>query len=295
MISILPLRDERRLAAIHLRPVQSNQGGIATPLRPRPVPRRPPPRLPLAPPPPAQRTRAAGPRNLTLSLPPVYSTPGLSRRPRHPRASPRPSRFARMARVDLEKVTKIYPGGVSAVDAIDLSVGDQEFVVLVGPSGCGKSTTLRMIAGLEEITAGRHPHRRPRRQRRAAQGPRHRDGLPELRPLPAHDGVQEHGVRPEAARRCPRPQIEQRVTRGGQDAGHRAPAGPQAQGPLRRAAAARGGGAGDRPRAGGVSVRRAAVQSRCQAARHHPGRAQAAASAPARPPRSTSPTTRKRR
>ena len=59
-----------------------------------------------------------------------------------------------MARVVLEKVTKIYPGGVRAVDAIDLSVADREFVVLVGPSGCGKTTTLRMVAGLEEITGG---------------------------------------------------------------------------------------------------------------------------------------------
>src|SRR5579863_8625266 len=59
-----------------------------------------------------------------------------------------------MARVELQKVTKIYPGGVRAVDAIDLCVADREFVVLVGPSGCGKTTTLRMIAGLEGITAG---------------------------------------------------------------------------------------------------------------------------------------------
>jgi len=59
-----------------------------------------------------------------------------------------------MARVDLERVTKIYPGGVRAVDGIDLVVADREFVVLVGPSGCGKSTTLRMIAGLEEISGG---------------------------------------------------------------------------------------------------------------------------------------------
>ncbi|MEZ5906028.1 MAG: ATP-binding cassette domain-containing protein [Geminicoccaceae bacterium] len=42
-----------------------------------------------------------------------------------------------------------------AVDAIDLEVADREFIVLVGPSGCGKSTTLRMIAGLEEITSAR--------------------------------------------------------------------------------------------------------------------------------------------
>src|SRR4051794_12721701 len=59
-----------------------------------------------------------------------------------------------MAQVQLEKVSKIFPGGVRAVDGIDLAVADREFLVLVGPSGCGKSTTLRMIAGLEDITAG---------------------------------------------------------------------------------------------------------------------------------------------
>ncbi|MFW6060567.1 MAG: ABC transporter ATP-binding protein [Phycisphaeraceae bacterium] len=60
-----------------------------------------------------------------------------------------------MAQVRLEQVTKIYPGNVKAVDAIDLEVRDQEFLVLVGPSGCGKSTTLRMVAGLEVITEGK--------------------------------------------------------------------------------------------------------------------------------------------
>jgi multiple sugar transport system ATP-binding protein len=59
-----------------------------------------------------------------------------------------------MAQVDLEKVAKIYPGGVRAVNSIDLNIRDQEFIVLVGPSGCGKSTTLRMVAGLEEISEG---------------------------------------------------------------------------------------------------------------------------------------------
>src|SRR5215210_4050683 len=59
-----------------------------------------------------------------------------------------------MAQVLLDKVSKVYPGNVKAVDAIDLGIRDQEFVVLVGPSGCGKSTTLRMVAGLEEISDG---------------------------------------------------------------------------------------------------------------------------------------------
>ena len=59
-----------------------------------------------------------------------------------------------MAEVVLEGVTKVYPGDVKAVDNIDLTITDREFMVLVGPSGCGKSTTLRMVAGLEDITAG---------------------------------------------------------------------------------------------------------------------------------------------
>ncbi|HUU42217.1 MAG TPA: sn-glycerol-3-phosphate ABC transporter ATP-binding protein UgpC [Planctomycetota bacterium] len=59
-----------------------------------------------------------------------------------------------MAEVILENVTKIFPPRVVAVKQFSLEIADQEFLVLVGPSGCGKSTTLRMIAGLEEITEG---------------------------------------------------------------------------------------------------------------------------------------------
>ncbi len=59
-----------------------------------------------------------------------------------------------MAEVVLKNVTKVFPGGVTAVSSMNLLVADGEFVVLVGPSGCGKSTTLRMVAGLEEITEG---------------------------------------------------------------------------------------------------------------------------------------------
>jgi multiple sugar transport system ATP-binding protein len=58
-----------------------------------------------------------------------------------------------MARVLLEHVTKNY-GDVVAVDDVNIDIHDKEFLVLVGPSGCGKSTTLRMVAGLEEITSG---------------------------------------------------------------------------------------------------------------------------------------------
>ncbi len=59
-----------------------------------------------------------------------------------------------MAKVQLEKVWKIYDNSFEAVKEADMTAEDKEFVVLVGPSGCGKTTTLRMIAGLEEVTKG---------------------------------------------------------------------------------------------------------------------------------------------
>lgn len=59
-----------------------------------------------------------------------------------------------MATVRLENLGKTYPGGIRAVDRLDLIVAEGEFLVLVGPSGCGKTTTLRMIAGLEQVTDG---------------------------------------------------------------------------------------------------------------------------------------------
>ncbi len=80
-----------------------------------------------------------------------------------------------MAKVIIENLVKVYPEkngpGVPAVNSINLAIEDREFMVLVGPSGCGKSTTLRMIAGLEEISGG----------------------------TISIDGLREHGVRPEAA------------------------------------------------------------------------------------------------
>jgi len=60
-----------------------------------------------------------------------------------------------MAPVSFRKATRIYPGTEKpAVNALDLEIGDGEFLVLVGPSGCGKSTSLRMLAGLEEVNQG---------------------------------------------------------------------------------------------------------------------------------------------
>ena len=63
--------------------------------------------------------------------------------------------FKTMAQISVRDVSKIYKGGVKAVDNVNLGIENKEFMVLVGPSGCGKSTTLRMIAGLEEMTEGK--------------------------------------------------------------------------------------------------------------------------------------------
>ena len=59
-----------------------------------------------------------------------------------------------MASLSLKNVCKKYPNGFEAVKDFNLEVEDKEFIIFVGPSGCGKSTTLRMIAGLEEISSG---------------------------------------------------------------------------------------------------------------------------------------------
>ncbi|MBQ5810500.1 MAG: ATP-binding cassette domain-containing protein, partial [Clostridia bacterium] len=59
-----------------------------------------------------------------------------------------------MASVSFQSICKRYAGGVQAVADFNLEIKDKEFIILVGPSGCGKSTTLRMLAGLEEISDG---------------------------------------------------------------------------------------------------------------------------------------------
>src|SRR3954451_13114472 len=64
------------------------------------------------------------------------------------------STILRVSEIVLDNVSKVFSGGVVAVDGVSLTIGSGEFLVLVGPSGCGKSTLLRMIAGLEEATGG---------------------------------------------------------------------------------------------------------------------------------------------
>ena len=59
-----------------------------------------------------------------------------------------------MANLNFKSIGKVYAGGIRSVSNFNLSIENEEFIIIVGPSGCGKSTVLRMIAGLEEISEG---------------------------------------------------------------------------------------------------------------------------------------------
>ena len=103
-----------------------------------------------------------------------------------------------MAEVTLTHVTKTF-GEFAAVNDVSMVIEDGKFTVLVGPSGCGKTTTLRMVAGLEEVTSGEIRIGDRVVNDVPPEGSRHRDGLPELRAVPAHGRLQQHGVRAQAA------------------------------------------------------------------------------------------------
>ena len=128
-----------------------------------------------------------------------------------------------MAALSLKGVRKSYDGKQHVLHGIDVEIADGEFIVLVGPSGCGKSTLLRMIAG-RDGDGRRDRDRRACRQRAGAEGSRHRDGVPELCAVPAHDGRAEHGLAEDPRDRArddrrgwPRPRILEpsRCSRGG--------------------------------------------------------------------------------
>ena len=184
-----------------------------------------------------------------------------------------------MGSVALDHVTKRFDG-TTAVDDLTLAVADEEFLVLLGPSGCGKSTALRMIAGLETPDRGHHPDRRPRREPRRGQGPRHRDGVPELRAVPAHDRAPQHRI-PVAVAQRGRVGAGAARRRRGREPGARRAAGSQARPALRWSTPARRARAGDRAPPPGVPDGRAAVEPRRQAPGADPRRAGGAA-APSR-------------
>ena len=180
-----------------------------------------------------------------------------------------------MAQVSLRKVVKRFDD-TEAVRGIDLDIADKEFVVLVGPSGCGKSTTLRMIAGLEDITGGEI----------AVDGEVVNDVPPKDRDMAMvfqnyalypHMTVHENmsfGLR---LKRYPKAEIARRVAGGRPHPRHHRAARAQAAATVRRPAPARRHGPRDRAQSQGVPVRRAAVEPRRQAARADAHRDQARA------------------
>ena len=117
-----------------------------------------------------------------------------------------------MAAITLSKLNKHYGSLFHAVKDVDLEIADKEFVALVGPSGCGKSTTLRMIAGLEDISSGEIRIGEQSGQPSAAARPRRRHGVPELRALSAHERLRQSGLRAAQQEACREPRSRRRST-----------------------------------------------------------------------------------
>ena len=172
-----------------------------------------------------------------------------------------------MATVTFDKATRLFPGAERpAVDALDLEIGDGEFLVLVGPSGCGKSTSLRMLAGLEDVNGGAI---RIGDRDVTNLAPKDRDIAMVFQnyALYPHMTVAENmgfalKIAGESQGQDPRA-----GQRGGQDPRPRAVPRPQAEGALRRPAPARRHGPRHRPLPAGLPDGRAAVEPRRQAPR----------------------------
>ena len=183
---------------------------------------------------------------------------------------------------------------VHAVKDVNLEIRDKEFVVLVGPSGCGKTTTLRMVAGLESITSGQVADRRHGGERSAADGPRHRHGVPELRALSAHERVRQHGLRPEDAADRPRGDRQARAGGGRASSASRiCSSASRASSPAASASASRSAAPSCATRRSSCSTSRSRISTPSCACRcASSSRSCTTGSAPRR---STSPTTRSRR
>ena len=143
-----------------------------------------------------------------------------------------------MASISCQHIYKIYPGATApSVTDFNLEIQDKEFIIFVGPSGCGKSTTLRMIAGLEEISkgemyiGGRLINDVPPKDRDIAM-------VFQSYALYPHMTVYKNIAFGLELRKTPKDEIDTPRPRGCQDPGDRAPAGPQAQGSVRWSAPA---------------------------------------------------------
>ena len=151
-----------------------------------------------------------------------------------------------MARIDFRQLTKAFPGGTQAVDALDLEIADGEFMVVVGPSGSGKTTVLRIAAGLEQATSGEVwigdelVNDFPPMDRNIAMVFQSYALYPHMTVYENMAfGLKLHGLK--------KREIEPRVDVGGADARDRRPAQAEAGAALGRPAPAGGDGARDRP------------------------------------------------
>ena len=121
-----------------------------------------------------------------------------------------------MGAIGLRRVEKIYGRGPKAnkvIHGVSAEIGDGEFVVIVGPSRLRQEHAAAHGGRARGDHGRRDRNRRPRRQQPRAGRARHRDGVPELRALPAHVGLRQHGVRAEDCARCRRPRSHTRRQR----------------------------------------------------------------------------------
>ena len=156
-------------------------------------------------------------------------TYGQLRRNKNDRPEPVRPRGRRAPIIELDDVTKVYPGGHMALDRVSLAIDRGEFVFLVGPTGCGKSTLIKMLIRELDADRGHRPDRRPRHRRPAgeedpAAAAQHRHRLPGLQAAPQPHRLRQRRLRAAGDRRQPR-----RNPRAG--AGDAAPGRPLDQAP----------------------------------------------------------------